>query len=260
MEEAVRRHLRPELVNRLTKVVHFKQLGTGTVREILGKLLADFNLRLADRGVTVELDESAEELILREGFGEHVGAGKTIADHPGRINLNMPGKPLKRDWLHCNSLDYNAESGQLVINSVQGKLAWEYVNPVTREGAVKVLGNATGTLPALSKNPEKIRCASITHPLSCPRSNHLMKSVARTTSTLTLKNVSPHLRRVLKAQALRHKRSLNQEAILCLERAVAVDADRPSLASPPPPVSVGAILQPWNNRAEMLEGFLDRDS
>ena len=52
----------------------------------------------------------------------YVGVGKTIADHPGRINLNMPGKPLKRDWLHCNSLDYNAESGHLVINSVQGEL------------------------------------------------------------------------------------------------------------------------------------------
>ncbi len=51
-----------------------------------------------------------------------VGAGKSIADHPGRININMPGKPLKRDWLHCNSLDYNAESGHMVINSVQGEL------------------------------------------------------------------------------------------------------------------------------------------
>ena len=52
----------------------------------------------------------------------HVGAGKTIADHPGRINLNLPGRPLKRDWLHCNSMDYNPESGHLVINSVQGEL------------------------------------------------------------------------------------------------------------------------------------------
>jgi len=74
LEEAVRRHLRPELVNRLTKVVHFKQLDTGTVREILGKLVADFNLRLADRGVTVELDGSAEELIVQEGFSEEYGA------------------------------------------------------------------------------------------------------------------------------------------------------------------------------------------
>ena len=52
----------------------------------------------------------------------YVGAGKTIADYPGRINLNLPGRPLKRDWLHCNSMDYNTESGHVVINSVQGEL------------------------------------------------------------------------------------------------------------------------------------------
>jgi hypothetical protein len=52
----------------------------------------------------------------------YVGAGKTIASHPGRLNLNLPGKPLKRDWLHCNSLDYNPQSGHIVINSVQGEL------------------------------------------------------------------------------------------------------------------------------------------
>jgi len=52
----------------------------------------------------------------------YVGDGKTIADYPGRININLPGRPLKRDWLHCNSMDYNAESGHIVINSVQGEL------------------------------------------------------------------------------------------------------------------------------------------
>ncbi|MEI6605191.1 MAG: hypothetical protein WCP35_07765 [Verrucomicrobiota bacterium] len=38
-----------------------------------------------------------------------------------------------------------------------------------------------------------------------------MKSSARTTSTLTLKNVPPHLHRVLKTRALCHKHSLNRE-------------------------------------------------
>ncbi len=74
VDEAIRRHLRPELVNRLTKVVHFKPPDTATVREILVKLLVDFNRRLAHRGVTVELDEGAGELILREGFSEKHGA------------------------------------------------------------------------------------------------------------------------------------------------------------------------------------------
>ncbi|MDP3848907.1 MAG: ATP-dependent Clp protease ATP-binding subunit [Luteolibacter sp.] len=74
VEEAIRKHLRPELVNRLTKIVHFQPLGFDTVREILGKLFDDFNERLAGRGVTVELDESAKELILREGFSVEFGA------------------------------------------------------------------------------------------------------------------------------------------------------------------------------------------
>ena len=50
-------------------------------------------------------------------FFDHVGT-----NNPGRININMPGRPLKRDWLHCNSLDYNPQSGHIVINSVQGEL------------------------------------------------------------------------------------------------------------------------------------------
>ncbi len=51
----------------------------------------------------------------------YVGKGKSIADYPGRLNINLPGRRLKRDWLHINSLDYNAELGQIVLNSVQGE-------------------------------------------------------------------------------------------------------------------------------------------
>ena len=51
----------------------------------------------------------------------YVGQGLTIAETPGKLNLNLPGRPVRRDWLHCNSLDYNQELGQIVINSVQGE-------------------------------------------------------------------------------------------------------------------------------------------
>lgn len=74
VEEAIRRHLRPELINRLTSIVHFKPLGLPEAREILGKLMVELNRRVADRGVTVELADSAVEWILREGFSEEYGA------------------------------------------------------------------------------------------------------------------------------------------------------------------------------------------
>ena len=51
----------------------------------------------------------------------YVGQGKTVADYPHRINVNIPGRPVKRDWLHCNSLDYNPALGYVVTNSVQGE-------------------------------------------------------------------------------------------------------------------------------------------
>jgi len=46
----------------------------------------------------------------------------SIAKYPARLNINLPGRPLKKDWLHCNSIDYNAELDQIVLNSVQGEL------------------------------------------------------------------------------------------------------------------------------------------
>jgi len=55
------------------------------------------------------------------GKPNYVRQGKTIADYPGRLNINMPGRPLRRDWIHLNSMDYNQELDQIVTNSVQGE-------------------------------------------------------------------------------------------------------------------------------------------
>ena len=66
-EEAIRKHLRHELVNRLTKIVHFNPLGMDAARLIVGKLVKRLNYRITDRGVTVELDDGAVDFILRAG-------------------------------------------------------------------------------------------------------------------------------------------------------------------------------------------------
>lgn len=51
----------------------------------------------------------------------YVGVGKTVADFPGRLNANIPGLPVQKDWLHCNGLDYNQALDQIAINSVRGE-------------------------------------------------------------------------------------------------------------------------------------------
>ncbi len=44
-----------------------------------------------------------------------------IANTPGKIDLNIQGNPVRSDWLHCNSLDYNEDLDLIVVNSVHGE-------------------------------------------------------------------------------------------------------------------------------------------
>ncbi len=78
----------------------------------------------------------------------YVGKGKTIAHYPGRLNLNLPGRPVRRDWLHCNSIDYNEELDQVVINSVQGEFyVIDYGNtfiPGDPEGSIALAASPAG--------------------------------------------------------------------------------------------------------------------
>ena len=70
----------------------------------------------------------------------YVGSGKTIADYPGRLHCNLPGRPVQRDWLHCNSIDYNQDLDQIVINSVGGEFY------VIDHGNTFLAGNPTGSV------------------------------------------------------------------------------------------------------------------
>jgi len=79
------------------------------------------------------------------------------------------------------------------------------------------------------------------------------------TATITLKNVPIGLHESLKEQAKRHKRSLNMEAIQCLEAALAVSpGQRASLRNPPPLAKVGKILKPMGNRSDWQEEMYER--
>ncbi len=44
-----------------------------------------------------------------------------VKNKPGKINVNLAGNRVQKDWMHCNSLDYNQQLDQIVINSVHGE-------------------------------------------------------------------------------------------------------------------------------------------
>jgi hypothetical protein len=86
------------------------------------------------------LQGPTEVLYLDATKANYVGAGKSISDYPGRLNLNQPGRPLRRDWLHGNSIDYTHALDRIVINSVQGEF------DVIDHGNTFVAGDPAGSL------------------------------------------------------------------------------------------------------------------
>jgi len=74
IDEAVKKHLRPEFINRLSAVVQFDVLGTEEVRLIVFKCIADLNNRLADRGIRINLEPEVTDLLIKEGFSTEYGA------------------------------------------------------------------------------------------------------------------------------------------------------------------------------------------
>ena len=75
-------------------------------------------------------------------WANYVGAGKTVAAAPGRLDVNLAGRPLRKDWLHCNSMDYSAELDQVVVNAVGGEFY------VVDHGGTFLPGDPAGSIAA----------------------------------------------------------------------------------------------------------------
>jgi ATP-dependent Clp protease ATP-binding subunit ClpC len=72
--DAINRHLRPEIRNRISRTVIFNPLSEHHVREILEKFVTRLNVRLKDQGLTLTLDQSVYALLMIKGYSPEFGA------------------------------------------------------------------------------------------------------------------------------------------------------------------------------------------
>ncbi len=74
VQDELRRHLRPEFLNRIDEVLVFHRLGPESMRAIVDIQLARLNELLADRRIRLEADDAAREFLAQEGFDPDFGA------------------------------------------------------------------------------------------------------------------------------------------------------------------------------------------
>ena len=72
--EEMRRHFRPEFLNRVDEVIVFHALAEDHLKQIVEIQLERLRARLADRHITLQLTDAARLNLVRTGFDPHYGA------------------------------------------------------------------------------------------------------------------------------------------------------------------------------------------
>ena len=70
----LRRHFRPEFLNRLDETILFKPLTKDNITDIIDLMLEDVNRRLKDREISISLTDAAKQYIVENGYEPTYGA------------------------------------------------------------------------------------------------------------------------------------------------------------------------------------------
>jgi ATP-dependent Clp protease ATP-binding subunit ClpC len=74
VSEELKQHFRPEFLNRVDEIVVFPPLTQEQIISMVDNMIAGVELRLKDRDMSIELTQSAKDLLARRGFDPVLGA------------------------------------------------------------------------------------------------------------------------------------------------------------------------------------------
>jgi len=122
-EEAINRMFTPEFRNRLDAVITFANLPPEVVSLVVQKFVLQLEAQLADRDVTIELTDEANDWIAEKGYDDRFGARPL-----GRVIQEHIKKPLAEELLFGRL----AKGGtvKVVVETPKGeapKLAFEFI-------------------------------------------------------------------------------------------------------------------------------------
>jgi ATP-dependent Clp protease ATP-binding subunit ClpB len=125
--EVLRSHFKPEFLNRIDDIVVFGQLAKDQIATIIDVQLEKLRKNLDERGITIELDDSARDLIVHEGYDPVYGARplkraiQTLVQNPLAVSL-LNGDIVSGSKVRISAADGEmkftpAEDSQIAVSS-----------------------------------------------------------------------------------------------------------------------------------------------
>ncbi|HEV7903426.1 MAG TPA: ATP-dependent chaperone ClpB [Pyrinomonadaceae bacterium] len=115
--EELRGHFKPEFLNRIDDVVIFHQLSRAEIVQIIEVQLERLRHMLAERNITLVLDDSARELLAREGYDPMYGARPLKRAIQTLIQNPLASKLLKGEIAPGQTIRASADGDELKFAS-----------------------------------------------------------------------------------------------------------------------------------------------
>jgi ATP-dependent Clp protease ATP-binding subunit ClpB len=123
--QVLRDHFKPEFLNRIDDIVVFKQLGREQIANIIDIQLVKLRKMLEERGITLDLDESAKELLVKEGYDPIYGARPLKRAIQSLVQNPLAVKLLNGEIASGQTVRVSAENGEMkfIANGAEAKSA-----------------------------------------------------------------------------------------------------------------------------------------
>jgi ATP-dependent Clp protease ATP-binding subunit ClpB len=117
----LRRHFRPEFLNRVDDIVLFKPLTLEDIKQIVELQLGLLRQRLADRHIELDLSDAAKEHIAREGYDPVYGARPLKRFLQRAIETTLSRRLIAGDITDHSRVTVEFKKGELVFDSGAAK-------------------------------------------------------------------------------------------------------------------------------------------
>lgn len=117
----LRRHFRPEFLNRVDEIVMFQPLQLAEIKKIVDLQLDSLRQRLAARSITIELDDAAKEHLARTGYDPVYGARPLKRMIQRELETALSRKLLSGELTDKSKLSVSFRDGALQFKAVSVK-------------------------------------------------------------------------------------------------------------------------------------------
>ena len=114
-KEALKDIFRPEFLNRLDEVLEFDSLTQEQIREIVKLQLADLKKRLADQEFTLDVDDKAMDVLVKDGYDPAYGARPVKRAIQRDLENPIAKLIVAGTYLPGATIKVTAKDGQIVI-------------------------------------------------------------------------------------------------------------------------------------------------